>query len=333
MHRLSMLHGGYRGSRKEYQEVVDFWKPYGVRPKRYWYQLFSDGRGKFDPRYIPDTMWFSRIIPYFNNYLLGQAYADKCAYDLLFPHLLRPRTIVKNSCGRYYGGSQNTISREEAIELCLREKSFIVKRAMSSSGGMSIKVFDEGEISRDTVEKIFSDYGMNFVIQELVRQHADLAALNPSSLNTLRVMTLYFQGEVHVLSAQLRIGGNGARVDNYSSGGFACNVNEDGRLSERAVSKAQGWATVHPNGYAFSDVVVPCFGKVIETIKREHARLSHLNLIGWDFAVSESGEPVFIEINMVPGQNQNGSGPTFGDLTEEVLKDVFITKSLKDAFN
>lgn len=330
--RMKIIGGGYKGSKEEFQKVIDFWKPYGVKPNKMWYQMYCDGRGAFDPRYIPDTMWDNVIFPYFNNLMWGRSYSDKCAYDRLFPDLNKPRTIIKNSCGRFYDGNQNVITRDEAIQLCLNEARFIVKSSTFSSGGKSIKVFETGEVSEQVVRQIFDDYRINFIIQDLVNQNEYLASLNSTSLNTLRIMSFFFKGKVHILSAQLRIGGTGARVDNYSSGGFACNVNPDGRLSERAVSKANGWATMHPAGYAFSDIVVPSYNQVLEIVKGEHAKLPQLNIIGWDFAVDVKGEPVFIEMNVFPGQNQNGSGPTFGDLTEEVLQDVFIDKSLQGAF-
>lgn len=331
--RLEILDGGYKGREGEFEsKVLEFWKPYGIKPKKYWYQIYCDGKGGFDPRYIPDDMMEEKIYPYFNNILWGRAYADKCGYDKLFPNLIRPRTIVKNSCGRYYDGKQNVISREQAIQLCLKEERFILKCATFSSGGRDIIVFEKGEVTEEAVRKFFKDYGMNFIVQELVTQHDDLAKLNASSLNTLRIQTFYFKGKVHILSAQIRIGSDGARVDNYSSGGFACDVQPDGRLSERAVSKAQGWATVHPNGFAFKDVVVPGYAEIIKVVKKEASQLPQLNIIGWDFAVGKNGEPVFIELNITPETNQNGSGPTFGDLTEAVLKDVFIDKTLGDAF-
>lgn len=330
--RLKVINGGYQGSDAEFAKVVEYWKPYGIKPKKYWYQMYCDGKGSYDPRYIPDSLWDSTIFPYFNNLMWGRAYADKCAYDRLFPYLNRPRTIMKNSCGRFYDGNQKIITRKEAMQLCLKEERFIVKFTTFSSGGRDIQVFEKGEVTEESVRKLFNDYKMNFIIQALVVQHKDMAKLNDSSLNTIRVMSFFFKNQVHILSAQARIGSGGARVDNYSSGGYACNVNPDGRLSERAVSKAKGWATSHPNGFEFKDVVIPSYDKVIAVVKEEAAKLPHLNIIGWDFAVGEDGEPVFIEINVFPGQNQNGSGPTFGDLTEAVLKDVFIDKTLGDAF-
>lgn len=330
--RLKLLNGGYKGSNKEFQKVVDFWKPYGVKPKKYWYQLYCDGRGSFEPKYIPDTMWDNKIFPYFNNIMWGRAYADKCIYDRLFAHLKRPRTIIKNSCGRFYNEKQNIITKEEAMQICKENSRFIVKFTTFSSGGKNIRVYETGEVNEESVTEIFDYYKINFIVQELIEQHSELAKIHEASLNTLRVMSFFFKGKVYILSSQLRMGAGDARVDNYSSGGYACNINPDGYLSERAVSKTEGWATKHPCGLAFKDIKVPEYDKVIAIIEQEHPKLPHLNIIGWDFAIDKEGDPVFIELNVFPGQNQNGSGPTFGDLTEEVLKDVFIDKSLKNAF-
>lgn len=326
------MNGGYKQTPEEWREVRDYWKKYHIRPKKVWYKMYCDGREKLDPRYIPLSLWYTRFLPYYNNTIMGRAYVDKCAYDIIYKGLKMPRTIIKNCAGRYYDGQQRMLTREEAIDLCCAEEEFIAKCATASSGGHGIQVFLPGEISHEKVEALFDDMGQNFVVQELIKQHKDLARINESSLNTLRVMSFFFNDEVHILSAQLRIGSAGARVDNYSSGGFACNVMEDGRLSARAVSR-DGWATQHPNGTVFKDFVVPEFAKVIEVVKQEHKKLPYLNIIGWDFAVDRDGEPVFIELNEGPQDNQNGSGPTFGDMTEAVLEDVFIRKSKADMFS
>ena len=329
--KLKVEKGGYNVSDEEYQQVLDFWKPYNVKPKKYWYKLFGAGEGGFDVRYIPGDMWHSTILPYFNNLVWGRAYADKCSYDRLFSYLRRPRTITKNYCGRYFDGEERIITKEEAIQLCLKEERLIAKLSTHSSGGRSIQLFERGEVNEEVVRKIFDEYRTNFIVQEVLEQHEVLANLNPTSLNTLRVISFFFENETHILSAQLRIGGEGARLDNYSSSGFACNINPDGRLNERAIHKT-GWVSTHPRGFKFRDIVVPGYDKVVKIIKEEAAKLPYTNIIGWDFAIGKDGEPVFIEMNVFPGQNQRGTGPTFGDMTERVLQDVLIDKSLKDAF-
>ena len=329
--RTRSLNGGYKGTPEEYKAVRDFWAKYKKHPKMMWFKMYSDGRDKLDPRYIPLSMWYTTILPYFNNTTMGRAYVDKCAYDVIYRNLKMPRTIAKNVAGRYYGENQELITEDEAIERCLKQDSLIAKCATGSFGGHGIVVLIGDEIDRQRIEELFNQMHRNFIIQEFVKQHADLAKINASSLNTLRIISFFFKGEVHILSAQLRMGSGNARVDNYSSGGFACNVQPNGRLSERAVSR-DGWATVHTNGMAFKDIVVPNYNRVIDIIKEEHKKIPYLNIIGWDFGIDENGEPVFIEMNEGPQDNQNGSGPTFDEMTEEVLDEVFIKKENRNQF-
>ena len=224
------------------------------------------------------------------------------------------------------------ISKEEAISLCLKEERFIVKFATFSYGGKDVQVFERGEINEETVNKLFDEYRINFVIQALVDQHDKMARLNPTSLNTIRIISFFFREDVYILSSLLRIGGEGARVDNYASNGYACNINPNGSLSERAVNYL-GWTTHHPRGYDFKDIVIPNYDKVIQIVNEEASKLPQLGIIGWDFGVDKNGDPIFIELNISPGQNQRSGEPTFGDLTEKVLHDVFVEKSLNGAFS
>ncbi len=331
--RLKILKGGYKGTDEEYRKVVEYWKPYKIKPARYWYQIYGDGKGYFDPRYIPDTIMDLYIFPYFCNMNYGPVLADKCGYDTLFPDMKKPKTIAMNRGGYYYDGSQQIISKEKAADLCLAEDGFIVKFASSSSRGRNIHVYYKGEISKKELIKLFDSMKYNFVVQGLVEQHPLLDEIHHESLNTIRVVSFLFHGEVYILSAQLRMGSGKSRIDNYSTGGYACNINPDGRLNDKAVSKEEGWSYVHPCGKKFSDIVVPNYDKLIEVVKREAAKMPYMQIIGWDMAIDKEGDPVFIELNLMPESNQNGSGPTFGDMTEEVLKEVFITKSLKGAFD
>ena len=333
--RIKMIGGGYKGSDKEFRDVVlKYWEPYGVKPKKYWYTMYCDGRTAYEPRYIPDTMWYGDILPYFNNLMVRRAYVDKSMYTKILPDLKKPVTVVKNIAGYFFNGDlDQPITREEAVALCKDEEHLIFKPSLDSGGGRSILFYDKETMNEETISNYFDEYGAGFVVQRLVEQHPDLARIHKESLNSIRVMALHFQGEVHILSAQLRMGSGGARVDNYSAGGYSANINPDGSLSEFAVNKQTGIATEHPCGLKFKDIVVPHYDRVIETIKRAHKELPYFNIIGWDFSVDPEGNPVFIEINVTPEPNQIGSGPTFGDLTEEVLKEVFITKSFAGKMN
>ena len=331
--RIKMIHGGYKGSSKEFKDkVLGYWRKYGMKPKRYWYSIYCNNQKEYDPRYIPDPVWYRSVIPYFNDITMRRAYTDKSIYNLLLPDVKKPETIVKNIAGYLYNGDkEQLISREEAERICMQEEHLIIKPAVNSGRGKNITFFDR-EGGTKSIGEIFSDMNRNFVVQRIVKQHKDLARINPGSLNTVRVVSFRFKGNVYILSTLLRMGGINARVDNISAGGIACPIKPDGWLMEKAVTRKSEWTDQHASGVKFKDIQVPGFQSIIETTKRLHAELPYFNIIGWDFAVDESGDPVMIEFNTIPEPNQISCGPTFGNLTEEVLDDVFIKKSLKNAF-
>ena len=332
--RLKNLAGGYKGSNREFREVVlEYWKRYGIKPEKCWYDLYCAGMDSYDPLFITDPIWFYDIIPYFNNTKIEAAYLDKGMLNRLLPDVRKPETIAKRIAGYYYNGDgEQLISRKEAESICVQEEHLIIKPSNRSKGA-GILFYDRDDKNSMRIPAIFDAMEGSFVVQRIVKQHPDLARLNPGSLNTLRVISFHFKGEVHILSAQLRIGGTGARVDNYSAGGNAVAVKPDGWLYEKSVNHDLEWVDVAPNGIELKEVQVPNYTGVVDTIKRLHCSLPYFNIIGWDFAVDENGTPIMIEFNTQPGQNQiGGREPTFGDLTDEVLEDVFIKKTLKNAF-
>ena len=331
--RLRQSDGGYRNDKEYKSIVVPYWQRFGQRPRQYWYSLFCVRSKQMDPRYIPDDMWFARVLPYYSNMQFRRAYEDKCMHSVLFPELSRPKTIVMNIAGVFYDGSFRIIGKEEAVQTCLREHEFLIKPSIDSGEGRLITFFSGDEVNRDAIQKIIDSLQSNFMVQEVVQQHRVLANLNEKSLNTIRVISFLFEGEVHILSTILRIGGMDSRVDNVGAGGYACKINPNGRLDRYAVNRLSQWVEDHPSGAVFYDTEVPSYEKVLELVRRGHKKLAHFKIIGWDFAINIAGEPIFIEYNVCPGQNQRTCGPTFGDLTDKVLEDVFIKKSLAGSKN
>lgn len=310
------LSAAYRDS------IRPYWRRYRVRtPREYWFRIYGA-----DPRYIPDDLWFARIVPHFNNLLFAQALQDKCLHNLFVPAMARPRTVVKNVGGSFYTDDLTLLGEAEAISLCRNTGRILVKPSVGSGQGRSIRFYDSGTLTEEAVRDIFRLYRKNFIVQEKASQHPDLAVLNPDSLNTVRVVSFLWRDRVHLLSSILRIGGDGSEVDNVSRGGYQCTIRPDGSLELAAITK-QGGRFVQTEqtagGIRFSEVTVPSFHRVQEAVRSAAASMGHFRLLGWDIAVSPEGEPLLIEYNVIPGQNQSTCGPTFGDLSDDVLEDVF----------
>ena len=332
--RLKKMNGGYRCD-KEYREVVlPFWEKYGYKPAKYWYQIFCDADQKIDPRYIPDDLFYGEMIPYFSNSQFRRFGEDKCYHDIWFPDVKRPETICKNIAGVYYSPEMAPISIDDAVSLVVSYKEeCLIKPSIDSGEGRLIKFFEPGMVSDAEIERSFREMGANFIVQAGVKQHEVLSRLNPSSLNTIRVVSFFFKSDVHILSCILRVGAPNAKIDNVGAGGYACPIQMDGQLYAKAVNRKAEWVEENGEGVKFAEIKVPDFDKVIKTVKFAHKRLAHFKLIGWDMSVDTSDDPVLIEFNTCPGANQISCGPTFGDLTDQVLDEFFIKRTLSTAQN
>ena len=115
--RLKRMNGGFKCN-TEYREIVlPYWKRFGYKPQKMWYQIFADRDKKVDPRYIPDDLWFGTIIPYYSNPLFRRGGEDKCYHDVWFSNLKRPETLAKNIAGVFYDSQMNVISFEDVIDI------------------------------------------------------------------------------------------------------------------------------------------------------------------------------------------------------------------------
>ena len=332
--RLKRMNGGYRCDEEYKNVVVPYWAKYGYKPAKMWYQIFSDREKKVDPRYIPDDFYVGELVPYFSNSQFRRFGEDKCYHDVWLPDMKRPQTVCKNIAGVYYDPDMNPITGDEAIALAMAcRDEFLIKPSVDSGEGRLIRFFNSGEVTEEALREVFRNMGANFILQASVKQHPVLSRLNPSSLNTVRVITFFFENKVHLLSCILRVGAPNAKVDNVGAGGYACPVNADGTLSSRAVNRKAEWVEENSTGIKFAGIQIPSFERVLEEVKKAHRRLAHFKLIGWDISVDVDGDPVFIEYNTCPGPNQITCGPTFGDLTERVLEEYFIHRTLDSAQN
>lgn len=328
-HYLKSMGGITPELQKTYNdEVIPYWRKYNMHPPIYWFRLFSRDGIHTDARYIPEDLWYGKILPYFSNMFFRRPYEDKCMHNVLFPTLNRPRTIVKNIAGQYYTDDLQVLTPSDAIRACQKERRFIIKPSIDSGTGRLIQFYDTNNNNPDDVKRMLSELRANFIVQEIVEQHPILSALHASSLNTIRILSFFFKGKVHILSSIVRMGGGNSRVDNVSSGGMQCGIDFSGKCHKLACTKKRDWVEISPDGAVFAKIQIPSFSKIIDIVREEHIKLPHFRLIGWDFSVDKNGCPIFIEYNVCPGANQMTCGPTFGELTDEVLEDVFIKKSL-----
>ncbi|MFD3155948.1 sugar-transfer associated ATP-grasp domain-containing protein [Haloimpatiens sp. FM7330] len=320
---------------KKHKFTID--KDYEYKSKKYWskyckintmwHSFYSYCNGIKDVRYIPENIYYSKIEPFYNKKSFAKAIDDKCFYSERFKGIKLPNIILRNISGNYFDDKFNILSIEDAVDLCYKCDEFVIKSSIDGAGGDSVKFICPSELNnREELTEIFHQYEKNFVIQDVIKQHGILSSINTSSINTIRFITFLYNGEVHLLSSVLRMGGVGARVDNFSSGGISCGICEDGTLKKVAYDEQYNKYTKHPSGAEFAEIKIPYYGKAVNAVKKQHVRFGHFRIISWDIAIDPNGDIILIEFNITPQSidlHQINNGPLFGDLTDEVLKDVF----------
>lgn len=144
------------------------------------------------------------------------------------------------------------------------------------------------------------DHNALYILQEALTQHDAMNALNPHSVNTVRIVTVMKDGEPFVLTSVLRVGTKSSgNVDNWAAGGLSVGCLDSGYLKKYGFYKPMyGTKTaVHPDtGIAFSDFQIPMYDQIVDLVLHAHKQLYLMHSIGWDVAVTDQG-PVIIEGN------------------------------------
>lgn len=312
---------------KTYRTVIrPYWKQFGVRSSLLWVKDNYLITGDLDPRYIPYDLYITKILPHFNPLIFTAPLSDKNLSTSLYPQAKHPETVFKYMSGQHCLEDYTPISFQDALARIEPEGRYVVKPSRDSSEGKGVRFFTGGE---DAAALLASYRGIDYIVQRAVVQHPDIAALNPTSVNTIRIITLLFHGKATVLSAILRVGSPGSQVDNMGAGGLCFPIHPDGAIETVACAYRDGRvAFIDRTGDPlYEGYRVPSYDRVSAAAAALAEKTPHIKYIAWDFAVDDAGDPVLIEFNIsIPGQNQENCGPTFGDLTDQVLAEVFGKK-------
>ena len=173
-------------------------------------------------------------------------------------------------------------------------------KPVSGSMGSGFRVIDIRDDLPAVYDELSADPGI--IAEEFIFQTGLLHDLNPSSLNTIRVITLRMPEGVRAVSSYLRLGGPQSMTDNLHTGGVKVVIRmSDGKLLD-GMTMTRNRLTSHPvTGVPFSGLTVPRWDEVVDFCVRAHeAAPEGLDRIGWDVCVDET-HLLMIEGNAIPG--------------------------------
>ena len=138
------------------------------------------------------------------------------------------------------------------------------------------------------------------VLDELVVQSPIMASLNPSSVNTIRLYSLLIGSELKFFASFIRMGRNGAIVDNLGSGGLLAGVDiRTGQVFTPGTDDTGRCFEKHPDtGAVIRGFQVPNWQALLQFTGKV-AKHYPLHYVGWDIAICENGFQI-IEVNPDP---------------------------------
>ena len=140
------------------------------------------------------------------------------------------------------------------------------------------------------------------VLEQVLRQHEDMARLHPSSVNTMRILTDLVDDTVHIAYITVKMGRGGGVCDNSGQGGILCRVDiESGKICSPATDDYFNVYDKHPDtGIVFRGYQLPMVDEAIALAKKAARKVPQVGHVGWDVAITPNG-PAIIEGNDFPG--------------------------------
>ena len=318
---------------REYERL---WSRIIPKPYDGWLRLLTKLSGKQDYRFMPADAYYSVIERCLNNCELSNSgIDDKNQMYNLAPEKYLPKAYLHYSRGVWFDAEMNPVSRNAAASIVASIDFDVVgKVAANTFGGHGVKCLHHGDIDLEWIERNCETY----VIQEKVVQEPTANSINPSSVNTCRLVTFRcpWSGETSVIAAMFRAGCSDTIVDNISSGGCCVDVAPDGQLAESGVDPNFGRVAIHPRSeIRFADIKLPFFGEMCDAAVEVARKTLDYNIMGFDVMARPDGKPCIIEVNTTSLASVmiQMSHPLFGDETERLVEWCVSNRDKFDRFS
>ena len=244
---------------------------YGVTPNEYigfdFYRLSRLERKRFFT-----ARHQNHIENIFNNREFKNTFCKKQQFNAFFKDFIKREWIY---C------PDETV--EQIQNFLLRHNKVIVKPC-SLSSGRGIHVY-----KNESCEELKAG---GYLIEEFVKQHSAITALNSTSVNTVRIYTVMNKEMgISILSAAIRVGGSGSEVDNFHSGGVGYPIDVDSGVICSAGKDIEGKKYLfHPStNHQMIGFKIPNWEALKMFVFAAAKTIKTARLIAWDVAILEDG--------------------------------------------
>lgn len=142
----------------------------------------------------------------------------------------------------------------------------------------------------------------NYLLEQCIKACDELASFHPTSLNTIRVVTISEMDKCEVFGALFRMGAHGSVIDNTHAGGVYAPINvETGAIDIPAIDAKNNHYQNHPDtGKPIEGFRIHDWGRIVATCKEASRAISSIRFAGWDLCINQAGQVEIIEGNHAP---------------------------------
>ncbi len=191
----------------------------------------------------------------------------------------------------------------EGFKIFLKGKVNIVAKPVDQACGRNVEKINVERLSDPA--KLYDSLVQKgqFLVEDCIVQHHKMSEIYPNAVNTLRIVTVSRNSNVHIMFRSIRMGNSGNIVDNFNHGGLFTTIDKDGVIRRPAVDKKGNIYTNHP--FTNTNIVgfeIPLFDEAIKYVITMATKIPEVGYVGWDIAITENG-PVVVEANPFPGHD------------------------------
>ncbi len=270
------------------------------------YQLFEMyGMKRNERKTIVTRGKNNEIIKRYNNKDYIKYFENKTLFNEKFNNYLNRNWMILNE------------NNFKEFERFVSKNTTIIVKPIDGTCGKGIQKIDVKDYDN---KELFNALINNkqLLIEEVAKQCKSLNSLHPSSINTIRLVTL--KGKAIV--AFLRIGNYNNVVDNLNNDGLAAPIDlNTGIITCPAMDKEHNTYSIHPiTNEKILGFKIPKWKEVLKLCEDASKEIPEVGYVGWDVCVGEK-KPFLIEGNDFPGhdiyqlpshrKNNTGLYPTF----------------------
>ena len=199
---------------------------------------------------------FYKILKYFNNEDYKKYLSDKILFNNFFKEFI---------------GREFIDLREASLEDFLKfieGKNVVFAKVIDGFGGHGVSRIDLSEYEDKEGLYHWLIENKQFLVEEAIKQLEAINEINPNSVSSFRVVTLYKNGRAYIIGNALRVNQDEADVIGCTNDLYF-SFSEDGKIDSNVIDDYANVYEQHPlTRKRFKDVCVPDVKEAFEMCKR-----------------------------------------------------------------